>query len=247
MKRAQRSEQERLTRLAWILAGIAGAVNAGGFMAVQAYTSHVTGSLSRAADDLALGRWNPALAALSVVLAFFLGALTSGSMVAYAQRRRIHGHYAASLALEAALLTLFGLGGPRLAGSALMGVPDTILLLSFIMGMHNALVTQVSHAVVRTTHMTGIVTDLGLELSRLFYRNRSRDPRLQPVLADRAKLRLHALLLLSFFGGGVAGALAFNSASYPAALPLAALMLALSARPLWRDLRVRWRLWQRRS
>lgn len=230
-----------MRRVAWILAAVAGAVNAGGFMAVQAYTSHVTGSVSRAADDLALGRIDLALAAGLVVLAFFLGALTSGFLVNYALRRRIRGHYAASVAFEAALLIGFALHGPRLAAASLLQVPDTVLLLSFVMGMHNALITQVSQAVVRTTHMTGIVTDLGLEASRLLYLNRSRDKRLLPVIADRSKIRLHGALLGSFFVGGVAGALAFSQGSYKAALPLAAILLALSARPLWRDLRVRWR------
>lgn len=239
-------QETRLRRLAWLLAATAGAVNAGGFMAVQAYTSHVTGSLSWAADALVLGQGAATRAALLVVLAFFLGALSSGFMVAYAQRRRIRGHYAASVAVEALLLCAFGLVGARLSQASLLGVADAVLLLSFIMGMHNALLTQVSNAVVRTTHMTGIVTDLGLELSRLLYFNRQAHPRLAPVRADRTKLRLHAGLLLAFFGGGVAGALAFSRWSYGAALPLAGGLGALSAPPLWQDLRTRWRLRRRR-
>lgn len=239
------AEESRLRRVAWLLAGVAGALNAGGFLAVHTYTSHVTGAVSRGADAFALGQWSLGLQALTAVLAFFLGALASGSTVTYAQRRRIRGHYAAGIAMEACLLTAFGLYGARLNGIQLLKAPAAVLLLSFVMGMHNALITQVSNAVVRTTHMTGIVTDLGLEASRLLYVNRSRDRRLVPVLADRSKLRLHAFLLLSFFVGGVSGAVAFNHWPYVAALPLAALLLALSIRPLWRDLRSRRRLWAR--
>lgn len=239
------ADESRLRRLAWLLAGIAGALNAGGFLAVHSYTSHVTGAVSRTADALALGHWLLASQSLVTVLAFFLGALAGGSTVTYAFRHRIRGHYAAGFALESLLLLYFGLAGTRLDSQSLLRVPDAILLLSFAMGMHNSLITQVSNSIVRTTHMTGNVTDLGIEFSRLFYLNRGEHKRLQPVMADRKKLRLYGFMVLSFLGGGVAGALAFNAWPYVPAVPLALLLLSFSIRPLWRDLRARQRLWAR--
>jgi uncharacterized membrane protein YoaK (UPF0700 family) len=106
------------------------------------------------------------------------------------------------------------------------------------MGLQNATITKVSQAEIRTTHMTGIVTDLGLELGRLLYWNRSPEADARHVVrADRDKLAIHATILGLFFVGGVAGAWAFKHLGYVSTVPLAALLLALASPPLWLDLR----------
>jgi hypothetical protein len=107
------------------------------------------------------------------------------------------------------------------------------------MGLQNALITKKSNAEIRTTHITGLVTDLGIELGRLFYVNRSFShvPR---VLANRSKLRLHAKLLLSFMTGALAGAWGFKAVGYVATVPLALVLVALVMRPLVFDYRT-WR------
>ena len=132
---------------------------------------------------------------------------------------------------------VFGLMGANLAKTSAFLVPATAALLCFIMGLQNAMVTKISQAVVRTTHMTGVITDLGIELGKLLYWNRGRgDTDLEPVLANREKLRTHALLLASFASGGLGGALAFQWLSFAATVPLALLLAALAAVPIIDDL-----------
>jgi uncharacterized membrane protein YoaK (UPF0700 family) len=229
-------------QLAWSLAFVAGAVNAGGFLAVQSYTSHVTGAVSRMADELALGHQALAMAALGIVLFFLLGAFCSGLLINLGRRHRFQAQYALSLMLEGGLLLTFGLMGYRLNELHRFFVPITVALLSFIMGMHNSVVTTISNAEVRTTHLTGIVTDLGLELSRLFYFNVEEDGRNARVMANRDRLKLHALVLASFFGGGIVGALGFKYLGFKMTVFLAAFLFLLAWRPVLRDLRVRFRL-----
>jgi uncharacterized membrane protein YoaK (UPF0700 family) len=90
-------------------------------------------------------------------------------------------------------------------------------------------VTKISGARIRTTHVTGMVTDLGIELGKLMYWNRDRSDGAAPaVMADRAKLCLLAGLLGSFFTGGVIGALGFHYLGYVACVPLAFLLLLLA-------------------
>jgi len=237
---------EHLDRqLAWTLAFVAGAINAGGFLAVGTYTSHVTGSFSRAADELVLGRTRPALGALAMVGFFLAGAFTTGLFVQLGTRLRLRGRYALALAFEAGLLCLFGLSGTTLARHEELMLPATVVLLCFLMGMHNAVVTHISSAVVRTTHMTGIVTDLGIELARWTVRH---EPRTEPgERALRARLSLHALVLLAFFCGGLSGALGFARLGYSISLAFAAVLLALALRPIALDLRLRARLRARRG
>jgi uncharacterized membrane protein YoaK (UPF0700 family) len=114
------------------------------------------------------------------------------------------------------------------------------LLLCFIMGLQNAIITKISQAEIRTTHMTGIITDLGIELGRLLYWNRSPQGNEQHrVVANRDKLTIHLSILTLFFIGGLAGALAFKRMGFLATLPLAALLLMMAAPPLLLDLRRR--------
>ena len=194
-------------RLAWSLAAIAGAVNAAGFYAAGRYTSHMTGTISLLADAVALANLLDAFAAATVIAAFVGGAALSTLLINRAQRRLAHGAYAFSLLAEAALLLLGGLVEP-LAPEALRE-PLLVLGLSFTMGLQNAIVTRVSNARIRTTHVTGMVTDIGIELGQLL------DRRLQPqddgiAVADWRKLRLHVPTVAGFLLGGVAGVLGYR-------------------------------------
>ena len=225
-------------QLGGVLAFVAGAVNAGGFLAVQRYTSHMTGVVSGIADDLMLGQAALAMAGVSALLAFVAGAATTAVLINWARRREMHGEYALSLMLEAVLLLIFGLLGVNLELFIDVFVPSTVLLLCFIMGLQNAIVTKLSQAEIRTTHMTGVITDLGIELGRLAYWNRAADANtVHFVRANRDKLKIHATIVTLFFVGGLAGAFAFKRFGFSATVPIAALLMAMAAPPLWRDLR----------
>ena len=230
---------EALNRqLAWAMAFVAGAVNAGGFLAVGHYTSHMTGVASSMADMMALGDMETALAALAMMLSFMAGAFLCTTLISLGQRRRMRSRYALTLVLEAGFLLVFGLMGARLETEIRFTLPTTVMLLCFIMGMHNAVTSIISGAAVRTTHMTGTVTDIGIELSRLAYVNRHQRPGRERIVANRQKLILLLLLLVSFIGGGVTGALAFKHVGYKATVPLAIFLCFLAARPLLLEVRL---------
>lgn len=220
-------------QLGLALTFIAGAINAGGFLAVGHYTSHMSGIFSAMADNAALGTFGLVLFGLSAFVPFVMGAACSAMMINWGRRHDFASHHALPLLLEAGLLFGFGvLGWLAYPSPAFTSV--SVPLLCFIMGLQNATVTKISGARMRTTHVTGMVTDIGIELGKLFYWNRDKSaPR---VLADRAKLRLLASLLFSFFTGGVTGAIGFNQLGFLFSLPFAALLLLLAGPPLAADL-----------
>lgn len=220
------------------LAFVAGATNAGGYLAVGQYTSHMTGIVSALADDLALGQSRLALVAAAALVAFIAGAMTTAIVVNWARRRGLGGVFALPLLLEASLLLAFGLLGGALALDTTFVAPATVLVLCYLMGLQNAVITKVSNAEIRTTHVTGLITDIGIELGRLVYVNQGEYGAL--VRANRARLRVHLLLLASFAGGGLVGALGFKAIGYIATLPLAALLAVVALKPLMADLRHRW-------
>jgi uncharacterized membrane protein YoaK (UPF0700 family) len=221
------------TLLGMALTFIAGAINAGGFLAVGQYTSHMSGILSSMADNLALGALGLVLLALGALLPFILGAASSALLINWGRRHHLGSRYAMPLMLEAALLFVFGLLG-WLAHPSPSFATAAVPLLCFIMGLQNATVTKISGARMRTTHVTGIVTDIGIELGKLVYWNRSKNAP-EPVMADRVKLRLLVLLLSSFFAGGVTGAIGFSHIGFLFSLPFALLLLLLAGPPLAED------------
>ncbi len=223
--------------LGYALAFIAGAINAGGFLAVQQYTSHMTGIVSSMADSIALGEHGLVLTGVGAVLSFLSGAATCAVLVNHARREQRHSEYALPLLLEAALLLCFGLLGAQLSRIEGLFVPMTVMLLCFIMGLQNAVITKLSKAEIRTTHITGIVTDLGIELGKLLYWNDPRTPELPKVQADMGRLRVLGSLLAAFFIGGIIGALGFKHLGYLSTVPLAVLLVALAIVPAVDDLK----------
>jgi uncharacterized membrane protein YoaK (UPF0700 family) len=217
--------------LGFTLALVAGATNAGGFLAVQQYTSHMTGVVSSMADNLVLGAYDLVLNGVGGLLSFVFGAMCSSVMVNYARRRRMHSELALPLLLEAALLVCIGVLGARIATIEGLFVPLTVMLLCFIMGIQNAVITKLSRAEIRTTHITGIVTDIGIELGKLFYWNLERNRGHPEVRANRERLRVLGLLAASFFVGGVVGATGFKHIGYVSTVPLALVLVTLAIVP----------------
>ena len=236
--------------LGLMLAFNAGAINAGGFLVVHMYTSHMTGFLSLLADNLVLGNMALVLSAVGILWAFLSGAGSTAILVRWARSHRLQSGFALPLLLEALLMLVFGLvGALMLTWNTVFAVPLTALLLAYIMGLQNAVVTKMSSAEIRTTHMTGIVTDLGIEMGKMLYWNRSSTPVGAQVRANHTRMRLFASLLAMFTLGGVVGAAGFKYVGFVWVVPLAAIILGLSLPPLWSDLdrlRALWRLRQAR-
>ena len=120
-------------------------------------------------------------------------------------------------------------------------MPLTVMLLCFIMGLQNAVISKLSHAEIRTTHMTGVITDIGIELGKLAYMSRT-NPAGQPaVRANRERLKVLLSLLGCFFVGGVAGALGFKHVGYASTAWLALVLVLLAGVPAIDDVRGLWR------
>jgi uncharacterized membrane protein YoaK (UPF0700 family) len=224
-----RERTERANRhLARYLAGIAGAANAGGFLAVRQYTSHMSGIVSAMADNLAAGSVHLLLNGLAAVMTFLLGAFLTTLAVRWARRHEMESIYALPLLAEAVLLVIFGLTGRVFSGGYVL---ETVLLLCFTMGLQNAIITKISDSVIRTTHLTGMVTDIGIALGRMAAHAS------ESVEEEIRKVRLLGSLIALFFAGGVVGALGFKHVGFLFTLPLAAVLILLAAMPVLDDVR----------
>jgi uncharacterized membrane protein YoaK (UPF0700 family) len=203
--------------LAGYLAFVGGFVNSSGFVLIGTFSSHVTGNVGRLANDAATAQYAAALAALSLVLCFFFGAFVASVIIESrflgAARARA---YALALSIETLLLLFFTLLS-YVTTTAHPRVKDAeTALLCVAMGLQNALVSRLSGAVVRTTHLTGVITDLGIETARWFRfwrRSLSEVTRVPLVLgrnlAERPaapKVLLLGTIAASFLAGASSGA-----------------------------------------
>ncbi|MFN4153168.1 MAG: YoaK family protein [Paracoccaceae bacterium] len=208
--------------LATVLAAIAGAANAGGFFALGQYTSHMTGYLSQLADNIAvLNLWIVSVSALAI-LAFIAGAGLSTVLINLARETASRQQFAWPLAVQGVFLFCFAFGG---IFSSDIGRLFALACLCFIMGMQNATITKISGARIRTTHATGMITDIGIEAGRAFL------ALLRPglgVRVDRGKLRILLRLVLAFLVGGVIGAVGYGQLGFFFSMPLALILLAIS-------------------
>jgi uncharacterized membrane protein YoaK (UPF0700 family) len=241
---AQRSHDHNQL-LAGYLAVVAGLVNSTGFILIGTFTSHVTGNVGRMADDAALGHGSAALLAGAMIAAFYLGAFLASMALESNVLRTRPTVYGLLLLGESMLIAAF-LGLASVWDNASPRFRDAqALLLCCAMGLQNSLVTRLSGAVVRTTHLTGVVTDLGIEGARWFRYWRSHFSKktgLPLVMGTHPPDRPHApkvhLLLtvfISFVAGSAAGALLavrFGQLAVlaPVALLVAGGMLALGVR-----------------
>ena len=206
-------------RLAGLLSLVAGALNAAGFELAGLFSANMTGNISAMADNLAKGGWGAALLFGLIVVVFILGALLGGLLIEAGRQRGRRRIYAAVVALEAGLLILTGLAA--LAG--LIGRVEVICMLAGALGMQNAVSTRISRARVRTTHVSGMATDVGLSLAGLCMRS-------DESARYRSLLALHCTTMSAFLVGGVLGVVLHRLAG-PVTFLCCGLLLALIALP----------------
>ena len=194
---------ERLAAWVWVgaaaLAMVAGIVNVVGFLGFQHQAiTHLTGNTSLLGAALVAGDAPDAVRLLGAIAAFVAGAAISG-MIIQDSTLRLGRRYGVVLAIESLLLLA---AVPLFQRGNLGGV----LCAAVACGLQNAMATTYSGAVVRTSHLSGMFTDLGIMLGHA--------ARGMP-LAHR-RLWLCVLVIVFFFAGGVFGAWLFGHWGYAA-------------------------------
>jgi len=185
-------------RLASNLSFIAGIVNIAGVLSVATLTTNVTGHFAYFAEEISLKNYSKAITFLLFILSFLLGAFTCNTLIEITSLKKPRIAHTFPMIIEVTILLIIGFGFVK-------HQEYIAYLLLFSMGIQNALVTQISQSVVRTTHLTGLFTDLGIELSQLFFYRK-------PV--EKSRLRRSIFLRLSiiifFFLGCVLGGIFYD-------------------------------------
>jgi uncharacterized membrane protein YoaK (UPF0700 family) len=204
-------------QIASLLSFVAGMVNVAGFLAVKRLTTNVTGHFAFFVDEVfKLNFWGGFVYFL-YIFCFFFGAFASNFLIELTSRKDDHYSYLVPAFIESFILLLIGCFGLRLAVTH----PNLIACsLLFAMGLQNSLVTTISSASVRTTHLTGLFTDLGIELSQLFFYTTT-----EQQLRLRASIKLRFIIISFFFIGGVVSGVLYAQIRLHVLLITAAVLL----------------------
>lgn len=223
-------------QLASLLGLAAGFVNAAGFLGFAVLTTNVTGHAALFAEKIAFGDWATARVVALWMFLFLAGAFVSSFVVSRTGRNRQYA-YLLPVVIEIFILVVVAVLGQYYKAS-LRGSELFAGSLLFAMGLQNSLVSMISGSVVRTTHLTGTFTDLGIELALLMQKTESD----RPVLRSRIRLRL---VIISFFMcGALGGAFLFRTWRFYAFL-MPALILVYTL--VYDISRVRLLRWHRRQ
>ncbi|AFV00357.1 YoaK family protein [Simiduia agarivorans] len=196
---------------AFLLALIAGAVNAVALLGFEHQSvSHVSGSATLMGLAIATADLPGQLKLVGVLVTFFLGAAIAGLLIENTALK-LGRHYETVLVLEAIFLIVA-------CGLLVKGVVWGHLFASAACGLQNAMATAYSGAVIRTTHLTGIFTDLGFMLGAW----------LRGDKPDRRKVLLFLFVIVGFIIGAVLGGLTYSHIGYFALLMPACVCLFLA-------------------
>ncbi len=189
-------------RIASLLSLVAGIVNVTGFLAVGRLTTNVTGHFAYLIDEVFRLQILKGIIYFLYIFFFFLGSFTSNFLIEWTSRKRKTSSFTIPVIIESAILLAVALMGNFLIAKS----PDLLaFFLLFAMGLQNSLVTTISNATVRTTHLTGLFTDLGIELSQLFfYREKEQRQKL------KASVKLRLTIINFFFIGGIIGGIFYS-------------------------------------
>jgi uncharacterized membrane protein YoaK (UPF0700 family) len=225
-------------KLGCYLAFIAGALNAGGFVAIGLYTSHMTGIASSIGDNIFVKSYDIASSAVFAIIAFMLGSITTTLLINVGKYLRLKSHYAFVLFLEGLLILTFGILATYISDEKLL----IFYMLCFLMGLQNATMSKISNAQIRTTHITGMVTDISIELGKWLAKIILPERNYYSITVNKTSLRLHSRIMLSFIFGGICGVYGFGVYGYLYVIPLALILLIISLPALYFEVKLRLRL-----
>lgn len=205
-------------RIASLLSFVAGIVSTAGFFSVHQLTTNVTGHFAFFIEEVFKLNFAQSAVFFLYIFSFFFGSFVSNLLIEIIARKNERYIYVVPAVIEIIILFFLGFYGDYLIENNPQFIVFSLL---FAMGLQNSFVTTISSAVVRTTHLTGLFTDLGIDLSQLFF---FKSKAMKKQLISSIKLRF-TIISFFFFGGIVGGV--FYSKIGISALMIAAITLVI--------------------
>jgi uncharacterized membrane protein YoaK (UPF0700 family) len=202
-----RTNRENI-QLGVLTAFSAGMVNVISVIIFFAFTSNITGHFAILAEEISKGNWYQVLVVFGWISLFFLGNFTANLIVINFNKTNAYLAHSLPIVLEIICLLTVGTYTQFYYRETLLETELMVSLMLFAMGLQNGLTATISNAAVKTTHLTGLTTDLGI-LTSMFTQKEYRD---RPELRD--KMRLLLSIMVSYVVGGVSAGLIYLTINY---------------------------------
>jgi uncharacterized membrane protein YoaK (UPF0700 family) len=191
-------------RLATLLSFVAGLVNITGVLALKTLTTNVTGHFAFFAEEIMKHDYTTAITFLIFTLFFLFGSFISSFLEELISIKNPDLSHIFPITLEMVILIGVGIFGTSSGLFTLEGKLTAFFML-LSMGIQNSLVTNISKSTVRTTHLTGLFTDLGIELSQLFFYKKPEE-----VKKLKTSIFLRLSIITFFFVGCFSGGIIYQ-------------------------------------
>ena len=225
-------------RLAILLSFVAGLVNITGVLALKTLTTNVTGHFAFFAEEIMRHDYATAITFFLFTIFFLIGAFISSFMQELISIKNPDLSHIFPITLEMVILIVIGIFGTS-TGLFTLGGKLTAFFMLLAMGIQNSLVTNISKSTVRTTHLTGLFTDLGIELSQLFFYKKPEE-----VKKLKTSIFLRLSIISFFFMGCFFGGIIYQFLEIKTLL-VAALILLIAQ---WYDyMRLKFHLIKRKT
>lgn len=224
LKKERTHQEDR--RLALWLATSAGLLNAIALGAFGFFPSHMTGNTSQLSSEVSSTDLNDILFFGAIILSFVMGAIAARVIVLWGVIHNVRLIFCQILLLEGILLA--GISLYEIYFHSFSTNREIIIFLCGLMGIHNSTSTQLSSGRVRSTHITGTLTDAGISLASVVVAMLRRDYS-KDTAAQKSQLTTHLTTLFSFITGGIAGLILFRWFGFNAMLALGLMLVLVAA------------------
>lgn len=188
-------------QIASTLSFVAGFINTTGILSFKILTTNVTGHFAYFAEETAYSNFFGSLYFILYVFSFFIGSFTANTIVEYLYQSSQKYYYYIPILLESFLVYSV----IYFWHSNTLSLEFQASILLFAMGMQNSLVTKISNSVVRTTHLTGLFTDLGIDLSQLIFEKNT-----EKRSFVKMNIQIKSTIVIFFFAGGLSGGILYH-------------------------------------
>lgn len=190
--------------LASSTAFVSGVTNVAGMIAFLAFTSNITGHVANLAKHIVEQNWSEIVVFVIWLLMFFAGAFISNFIVHSLEHKSRYRAHSIPIVIEIILLLFVAIYGHNFYRETDTEREIVIGVIIFCMGLQNSLVSTISGGLIKSTHLTGLFTDLGGDVSEWLHPNTAKTE------TTRNKIYVRLTVLGFYFFGGIMGGFFFN-------------------------------------
>lgn len=190
--------------LASSTAFVSGAINVAGMVAFLAFTSNITGHVANLANHFVQQNFREIIVFILWLLMFFTGAFSANFIIRSLEHKSLYRAHATPILIETVILLLVAIYGNNFYNETRLEREMVIAALLFAIGLQNSMVSVISGGLIKTSHLTGLFTDLGGEVAEWLH------PKTGKSVTVKNKIYIRVIILTFYFAGGVAGGYFFD-------------------------------------